>query len=86
MGDPTGVKNYREVDTAPLEKWKTTINNNPLRKMWCRRYLSWIGEERLKVMGYRFQRVALRARLNRDDAAQFVFGHRQGGLENQRSS
>lgn len=51
MGDPTGVKNYREVDTAPLEKWKATINN-PLRKMWCRRYLRWLGEERLKIMGY----------------------------------
>jgi hypothetical protein len=51
LGDPTGVRNYRAVDTAPLEKWKTVINN-PLRKMWCRRYLSWLGEERLKVMGY----------------------------------
>ncbi len=51
LGDRTGVKNYRAVDTAPLEKWKTVINN-PLRKMWCRRYLSWLGEERLKVMGY----------------------------------
>jgi hypothetical protein len=51
LGDPTGVKNYRAVDTAPLEKWKSVINN-PLRKMWCRRYLSWLGEERLKVMGY----------------------------------
>jgi hypothetical protein len=51
MGDPTGVKRYKEVDTAPLEKWKATINN-PLRKMWCRRYLRWLGEERLKIMGY----------------------------------
>lgn len=51
LGDPTGVKNYRAVDTAPLEKWKTVINN-PLRKRWCRRYLKWLGEERLKVMGY----------------------------------
>jgi hypothetical protein len=51
MGDTTGVKNYREVDTAPLEKWKATINN-PLRKMWCRRYLRWLGEERLRIMGY----------------------------------
>lgn len=51
MGDPTGVKNYREVDVAPLAKWKTTINN-PLRKVWCRRYLRWLGKERLKVMGY----------------------------------
>jgi len=49
--DPTGVKNYREIDCAPLEKWKATINN-PLRKAWCRRYLQWLGEERLKIMGY----------------------------------
>ena len=51
LGDPTGVKNYRAVDTAPLEKWKTVINN-PLRKIWCRRYLRWLGEDRLKIMGY----------------------------------
>ena len=51
FGDPTGVKNYRTIDSAPLEKWKTIINN-PLRKIWCRRYLRWLGEERLKIMGY----------------------------------
>ena len=51
MGDSTGVKNYSAVNTAPIEKWKTVINN-PLRKMWCRRYLRWLGEERLKIMGY----------------------------------
>ena len=51
LGDPTGSKNYQAVDTAPLEKWKAVINN-PLRKIWCRRYLSWLGEERLKIMGY----------------------------------
>ena len=49
--DPTGVRNYRAVDTAPLEKWKAVINN-PLRKRWCRRYLNWLGEERLRIMGY----------------------------------
>lgn len=49
--DPTGTKNYSVVDTSPLDKWKTVINN-PLRKMWCRRYLRWLGEERLKIMGY----------------------------------
>ena len=25
--------------------------NNPVRKTWCRRYLRWIGLERLAVMG-----------------------------------
>lgn len=51
MGDPTGVDKYRSVSTRPMEKWKSTINN-PLRRRWCRRYLQWIGRERLAVMGY----------------------------------
>jgi len=51
LGDPTGTRDYKEVDTAPLEKWKAVINN-PLRKSWCRGYLHWLGAERLKVMGY----------------------------------
>jgi hypothetical protein len=51
LGDPTGGIDYQEVDTAPLEKWKAVINN-PLRKMWCKRYLNWLGEERLRIMGY----------------------------------
>jgi len=51
LGDQTGFRNYQAVSTAPLEKWKTVINN-PLRKMWCRRYLRWLGEERLRIMGY----------------------------------
>ncbi len=51
FGDPTGIKAYSEIDRSPLEKWKEVINN-PLRKMWCRRYLRWHGEDRLKMMGY----------------------------------
>lgn len=51
LGDFTGVIDYQAVDTAPLEKWKAVINN-PLRKIWCKRYLNWLGEERLRIMGY----------------------------------
>ncbi|NNJ93447.1 MAG: sulfotransferase [Halobacteria archaeon] len=51
MGDPTGVEAYQSVSTHPIDKWKSTINN-PLRRSWCRRYLQWIGQERLAVMGY----------------------------------
>ena len=51
MGDPTGVEEYSKVDMSPLDKWKTTLNN-PLRRMWCRRYLQWIGRERMAIMGY----------------------------------
>jgi hypothetical protein len=51
MGDPTGVDLYQQVSSAPLEKWRASFAN-PVRKWWARRYLAWIGEERLAVMGY----------------------------------
>lgn len=51
MGDPTGRRKYTEIDTQPLEKWKQTLSS-PVRKSWCRRYLNWMGENRLSTMGY----------------------------------
>lgn len=51
MGDPTGRLAYRGLSAEPIDKWKATLGN-PLRKAWCRRYLRWIGAERLAVMGY----------------------------------
>lgn len=45
------MKQYQTLSQAPLEKWKRTLVN-PIRKIWCRRYLRWIGKERLAVMGY----------------------------------
>jgi sulfotransferase family protein len=51
MGDQTGTGLYFALSDEPMEKWKKTLES-PIRKMWCRRYLGWIGEERLKVMGY----------------------------------
>lgn len=51
LGDRTGVARYREVSREPLEKWKRVLAN-PVRKAWCRRYLRWLGRERLALMGY----------------------------------
>jgi hypothetical protein len=51
MGDKKGVNEFDHVSTSPIDKWKATINN-PLRRMWCRRYLKWIGQDRLRIMGY----------------------------------
>lgn len=51
MGDPTGRRRYRTLDTAPLEKWRETIVN-PIRREWCRRYLLYLGRDRLGAMGY----------------------------------
>jgi hypothetical protein len=39
------------VSQAPLAKWRQTLAA-PVRRRWCRRYLCWIGRERLAVMGY----------------------------------
>lgn len=51
MGDSTGVKDYNSLNNEPVEKWKSILTN-PFRKAWCRKYLKWIGRERLAVMGY----------------------------------
>lgn len=50
-GDKLGVEKYQSLSTEPLTKWKQTLNT-PIRKYWCRRYLTWIGKRRLGVMGY----------------------------------
>jgi hypothetical protein len=51
MGDKSGTALYGSLSSEPLEKWRTTLAN-PLRKEAARRYLSWIGRERLSIMGY----------------------------------
>lgn len=51
LGDQTGLRDYQTVTREPLEKWKITLAS-PLRRAWCRRYLKWVGDQRLKVMGY----------------------------------
>jgi Sulfotransferase family len=51
MGDPTGAQRYSALSTEPQQKWKRTLAN-PLRTAWCRRYLNYLGAERLAVMGY----------------------------------
>ena len=51
MGDHTGVRQYAAIDPEPIEKWKQTLAN-PLRRAWARRYLRFIGDDRLATMGY----------------------------------
>ncbi len=51
MGDPTGVERYAALSSEPNEKWKSVLAN-PLRVAWCRRYLRFLGDDRLAVMGY----------------------------------
>ncbi|MBK4730636.1 sulfotransferase [Oxynema sp. CENA135] len=56
MGDPTGIKEYTTINSSSLDKWKLSVVN-PVRKLWYRRYLYWIGEENLSFMGYDFDEL-----------------------------
>ena len=51
MGDPTGIKKYSTLSTEPLNKWKQTLRT-PTRILWAKRYLKWLGKDRLDAMGY----------------------------------
>ena len=51
MWDPSGTRRYHKLSQEPRERWKTTLAG-PLRKRWSRRYLRWLGRERLAEMGY----------------------------------
>lgn len=50
-GDPVGTKTYAGISREPINSWRTVLAN-PVRKAWCRRYLAWLGRERLAIMGY----------------------------------
>ena len=56
LGDKHGTARYSQLSAEPLTKWRQTINN-PLRRAWCRRYLDWIGPQRLGMMGYDHARL-----------------------------
>jgi len=47
---------YKKINREHLNKWKNVLSN-PLRKMYCRSYLRWIGKERLAFMGYDFSNL-----------------------------
>jgi hypothetical protein len=58
MGDPKGTLAYSSVDNEPLGKWRRVLNN-PIRKAWARRYIEWIGHDRLADMGYSLEAIRL---------------------------
>jgi hypothetical protein len=80
LGDRSGTVRYRDVSREPLEKWKRVLAN-PIRKAWCRRYLRWLGRERLALMGYdldvllgELAAIPSSPRYLFSDVAQIVFG------------
>lgn len=55
-GDPTGTRLYSAVSREPLDKWRRCIRT-PVRRLWCERYLRWLGPELLAAMGYDLDRL-----------------------------
>jgi Sulfotransferase family len=51
MVGPPGAKAYDKISTQSIDSW-TDAFRSPLRRAWARRYLAWIGDDRLQVMGY----------------------------------
>jgi hypothetical protein len=50
--DPNvGSEGFKTVRTDRVAQWRTVLAN-PVRQAWCRRYLRWLGRDRLAVMGY----------------------------------
>jgi hypothetical protein len=50
LGDPpTAGRNV--LDRGRAQAWRESLDS-PLRRAWCRRYLHWLGQERLALMGY----------------------------------
>ena len=54
FGDPTGVKKYKAVSSSSLDSWKNVLNTR-FRIRWAKRYLVWIGNERMDQTGYSLQ-------------------------------
>lgn len=52
MTEHTGSEIYRgRISKESLDKWKNSFNNQ-YRRYWAKKYLNWIGKERLKTIGY----------------------------------
>ncbi|SDL32024.1 Sulfotransferase family protein [Catalinimonas alkaloidigena] len=50
FGDPN-IKLKKSISSDSVSKWKSNMNS-VIRKRWAINYVNWIGEERLKTMGY----------------------------------
>jgi hypothetical protein len=51
VGDTAGAEAYADISADPVSKWREVLRS-PVRRSWARRYLNWLGSERLALMGY----------------------------------
>ena len=65
MGDSSGVERYKRISPQSLTQWQRAFDN-PIRKAWARRYLRWIGKQRLELMGYSLEVLETELAASRD--------------------
>ena len=58
MGDSTGIDQYKSINQQPLEKVHSILNTK-YRKKFSYQYLSHIGDDTLKIMGYDYSDLLL---------------------------
>lgn len=87
LGDRGEMCNSPAIDTVRSSHWAATMSN-PLRKNWCRKYLNWLGEDRLRTIGYDIDiiRADLDAapsnfKLLGSDSARMIYGQLNRWLE-----
>lgn len=51
IGDHWGAARFQSLSTAPMDEWQSHYDT-PVRRRWARRYLAWLGDDRLDLMGY----------------------------------
>jgi len=51
MGDPTGVKKYKSINSYTLNKWKKTFNTS-FKKSYLIKYIESLDETILNIQGY----------------------------------
>lgn len=56
MGDPTGRFTYKNLSNDPIDKWERRLNN-PVMARWARRYLAWVGKDRMAYLGYDYDQT-----------------------------
>lgn len=86
--DPNvGTEGFKTVRTDRVAHWRTVLAN-PVRQAWCRRYLRWLGRDRLAVMGYELDdlladlaSVPLSSRFVASDAVKIPYDYAYRTLE-----
>jgi hypothetical protein len=73
MAENTGSQIYKnKLSKGSLDIWKNTFNN-PYRRYWAKNYLTWIGKERLEIMGYDYDELKAELLKNKSLSINLLF-------------